>query len=201
MSENGPTLNVVPAGGPQSVAAWEDRPSSVSAIPRPSFERPLAAVRRYKWLMLGVLLLAIPGGIVATRLVTPQYEVRATIWIEPDSRGQSASGPIRPQEMLASTAWVELLRSYRIVDAVVRKLALYVRPDKTADFPLFSSFDIADRFVPGSYELNVDPAKKRWTLSRPDGAFPDSGGMTDSVGRQAGLRWVVPASLFEGAAK
>ncbi|HEX3534911.1 MAG TPA: Wzz/FepE/Etk N-terminal domain-containing protein, partial [Gemmatimonadaceae bacterium] len=151
MSENGSSLNVIPGGGPQSVAAWENRPPSVPAIPRPSFERPLAAVRRYKWLMLGVLLLAIPGGILATRLVTPQYEVRATIWIEPQSQGQQASGPIRPQELLASTAWVELLRSYRIVDAVVRKLALYVKPDKTADFPLFSNFDIADRFLPGNY--------------------------------------------------
>ncbi|HEY8831145.1 MAG TPA: GNVR domain-containing protein, partial [Gemmatimonadaceae bacterium] len=201
MSDNGPSLNVVPGGGPQSVAAWENRPPSVPAIPRPSFERPLSAMRRYKWLMLGVLLLAIPGGILATNLVKPQYEVRATIWIEPQSQGQSASGPIRPQELLASTAWVELLRSYRIVDAVVRKLALYVKPDKTADFPLFANFDIGDRFLPGNYELNTDPVKKRWTLSRPDGAFPDSGRMTDSVGRRAGLKWVAPASLFEGSAK
>src|SRR4030088_2920927 len=125
MSENGTPVNMVPAGGPGSVTAWENRTPSVPAIPRPSFERPLAAMLRYKWMILGVLLLAIPGGVFATRLITPQYEVRATIWIEPD-RGQSSSGPIRSQELLSSTAWVELLRSYRIVDAVVRKLALYV---------------------------------------------------------------------------
>ena len=195
MSENGTPVNMVPAGGPGSVTAWENRPPSVPAIPRPSFERPLAAMLRYKWMILGVLLLAIPGGVFATRLITPQYEVRATIWIEPD-RGQSASGPIRSQELLSSTAWVELLRSYRIVDAVVRKLALYVRPDRTADFPMFSNFDIADRFLPGRYELNIDQTRKRWQLTRVDGALPDSGAMPDSVGLRAGLNRQVASIVF-----
>jgi polysaccharide biosynthesis transport protein len=151
--------------------------------------------------MLGILVLALVGGVVATRFVKPQYEVRATIWIEPETPMSDASGPIRSRELLNSSAWVELLRSYRIVDAVVQKLALYVQPSNPSDFGIFSNFAIANRFIAGKYALSIDRTRKRWNLALKDGTFADSGSVADSVGRRAGLLWVAPSSLFDGSGK
>jgi polysaccharide biosynthesis transport protein len=199
MSEGTPPLNVGPASTPQYPAArWENSGLPAATIPRPPLERPLSAIRRYRWLVLGILVLALVGGMAATQFVKPQYEVRATIWIEPETPVGEISGPIRPRELLNSSAWVELLHSYRIVDAVVRKLALYVKPENLADFAMFSNFAIADRFVPGKYELTIDRTKKRWHMALKDGTLPDSGSMGDSVESRAGLRWVIPATAFMG---
>ncbi|MDP9201939.1 MAG: hypothetical protein M3P26_08460, partial [Gemmatimonadota bacterium] len=202
MIEGIPPTNVVPAGVPQYPAArWENYGLPAPTIPRPPLERPMSAIRRYKWLVLGILALGVGGGMAATQLVEPQYEVRATIWIEPETPVGESSGPIRQRELLNSSAWVELIRSYRIVDAVVRKLALYVRPEKPANFAMFSSFAIADRFVPGKYDLTIDRSKKRWHMALKDGTLADSGSMADSVGLRAGLRWVIPVTAFAGTGK
>lgn len=201
MSDELPPLNMVPARpAPLPATRWGD-PAFPVTIPRPPYERPLAALRRYKFLVLGVLVLAVVAGMVVTRLVKPQYEVRATIWIEPETPVSNVSGPIRSRELLNASAWVELVRSYRIVDAVVRKLSLYVRPDDTGDLPLFSGFDISERFLPGKYELEIDRPKKRWSLTQVNGRHSDSGAVGDSVGRRAGFHWILPASAFEGRGK
>jgi capsular exopolysaccharide synthesis family protein len=131
--------------------------------------------------------------------VKPQYEVRATIWIEPSTQQSDASGPIRSRGLLSSTAWVELLRSYRIVDAVVRKLALYVHAENAGDQWIFTSFAVAQRYVPGKYLLKIDRTAKRWYLMLDNGALPESGALADSVGRRAGLRWVIPTVVFAGS--
>ena len=135
------------------VEGWGNAPTL--APQRSAFERPLAAIRRYKWLFMAVVLMATAGGIVAMRFVKPEYEVHSTVWIASQTP-QEAGGPIRSRELLNPTAWVDLLRSYRISDAVVRKLALYVKPANATDSPLFSDFSIADRFIPGDYTLSVD---------------------------------------------
>ena len=197
--ESIPPHNIVPAQPSQLPApSWGNHEPQASIIPRPPFERPLAATRRYKWVILGVLVLALGGGIAATRVVKPQYEVRATIWIQPETPLSQTSGPIRSNELLRSAAWVELLRSYRIVDAVVRKLALYVQPSNPGDHALFSNF--ASRTAdPGTYKLEIDQDRKRWKLSLRNGAFTDSGTVGDSAGRQAGFKWVIPAAAFSGS--
>ena len=183
---------------PASASEWEPNGEPETPVQaRPPLERILAAVRRYRWLASGVVVLATLGGFVGIRYLTPQFEVNATIWIQsetPDDR--NSLGPIRSQELLSSSAWVELLRTNRVVDAVVRELSLYVAPADPSDLPLFRNFSVADRFAAGRYELSVDPATKRWTLMVTPGGQVDQGGMADSVGRKLGFRWTVPASLF-----
>jgi succinoglycan biosynthesis transport protein ExoP len=202
MGESIPPHNIVPAQAPQlPVTGWGSHEVPAPIIPRPPFERPMAAVRRYKWVILGVLVLAIAAGIAATRFVRPQYEVRATIWIQPQTPFSETSGPIRSNELLKSAAWVELLRSYRIVDAVVRKLALYVRPANPGDSAIFSNFAIENRLIPGRYELEIDRNRKRWKLALTNGAFTDSGAVGESAGRQAGVKWVIPPTAFTGSGK
>lgn len=163
-------------------------------------DRPLAAIRRYKWLILGLTLAGAGAGTVSTRLVTPRYEARATVWVSSTTPRQGAerSGPIRSAELLNSSAWIELFRSYRVVDEVVRKHALYVVPVQPADVPLFAQFALADRFAPGAYDLTIDRARKRWVLATATGAPVDTGSATDSIGRKAGFKWELPPAAFEG---
>lgn len=182
---------------PPRTEGWGNAPTLVP--PRSALERPLAAIRRYKWLFISVVIIATVGGVVATRFVKPEYEVHATVWIASQTP-QEAGGPIRSRELLNPTAWVDLLRSYRISDAVVRKLALYVKPSKTTDSPLFTDFSIADMFIPGDYTLVVDRKGARWNLSIQDVARSDSGAVGDSVGRVMGLRWQPSAKAMRAAA-
>src|SRR5687767_7715470 len=165
-------------------------------------DRPLAALRRYKWLVLAITLTSSALGVLGTKLITPEYEVRATVWVSSaparGGGGADRTGPIRSAELLNAGAWIELFRSYRVVDEVVRQLVLYVRTETPTDKPLFAQFGLADRFAPGQYDLNIDRAKKQWVLSNVAGLEVDRGTSTDSIGRKVGFTWQLPESVFEG---
>jgi capsular exopolysaccharide synthesis family protein len=170
-----------------------------------ALERPLGALRRYKWLIVGIVILSAVAGFAGSRFVKAQYEARSTIWISSETPELRASGPIRTRELLQSGAWVELLRSYRVVDEVVRKLALYLEPLNPAHRQYFAGFTLADRFVPGRYELHIDRAKKTWVLRiKEDRVLPEGlisgehGVATDSVGRKFGFKWALPPTAFAG---
>ena len=164
-------------------------------------ERPVAAVRRYKWLILVITLLSAGVGALGSRFVTPQYEARATVWVAaaPARPGSDRSGPIRSAELLNAGAWIELFRSYRVVDEVVRKLSLHVTTEDRTDVSLFQSFGLAERFVPGTYDLTIDPTGKRWALATTAGVEVGRGVSTDTVGRSVGFNWLLPFEAFNGS--
>ena len=196
MSEN--VLPVQPTPRSYAVQNWDDQ-SPTSAPQKPPFERPLAAIRRYKFLIIGIVLAAAGAGVLATRMVTPQYAVQTTIWIESQTPMQSAGGgPIRTAELVNENAWVELFLSYRISDAVVRKLGLYLTPKNPADAPFFRGFTLGDSLVAGTYEIAIDRNAKRWTLTHSSAAISESGTATDSIGRRLGFRWILPPEAFNG---
>lgn len=198
MSSDAASMHIVPAApvAPAAVQGWGD--GGTLAPHRSPLERPIAAIKRYKYLAIGILALSVVAGIVATRLVKPQYEVRATIWIASETPLADKSGPIRSNELLNAQAWVELLKSYRISDAVVRKLALYVRPDDAGDSAVFRGFAIADRFVPGTYALEVDKGARTWKLALDNAPIADSGAVGDSIGRKFGFQWQPAQSTLRG---
>ena len=172
----------------------------VPAPPKNPIERPIAAIRRYKWLIIGVVVAFSALGVVGSRFVTPLYQVRATIWVTSENSTENDRvGPIRSAELLSSTAWIELFKSFRIVDEVVRKLALYLEPAEPTDWPLFAGFALADRFLPGDYEVRTNPTSKTWMLQNGQGVVIERGAATDSIGRKAGFRWLLPAAAFQGA--
>lgn len=150
--------------------------------------------------MLAVVALATGAGVAATHFVTPQYEVHAQILIAPESPMESRTGPIRSPGLLVADDWVALFKSYRIVDAVVRELALFVHPDDPkADSDLFVGFTLADRYIPGPYTLQIDKPQQRWKLTtEPSGAVVDSGTAADSVGRPRGFAWLLPKWVYAG---
>ena len=197
MSEDSPSLQLVQSADSTALEAWE--PSSApTPLPRQPLERARGALRRYKWLIVGVVAAFAVGGFVATRLVKPVYDVQGRIWIQAETPMSQKVGAFRQEELLNSQAWVELLLSSRVADAVVRKLTLYLRPDNPADSVAFRGFSISDRFVAGKYQLDLDNVRKRWHLQLANGAGSDSGGVADSLGKALGLKWQLTPAAFEG---
>ncbi len=150
--------------------------------------RVLAALRRFRWLIAGLAVVGLAGGIIATRYIRPQYKVNATIWIETPSRDKPGT-PIQGEELLASKAWVELLRTYRVLDPVVRERRLYLPQARTSDSALYRTFDLADRFLPGKYELSVSRDGRSWELKHLQRLVTEKGAVNDSIGRTVGFRW------------
>ena len=131
-------------------------------IVRSPIGRPLAAVRRYKWLLLAIVVVATAAGYVATKLLKPTYEVRASITIQSDGPMENRTGPIRSAALLDANDWVQLLRSFAITDAVVRKLSLFLRPEVRSDIYIFNGFALGDSVAFGKYELRISRPQRRW---------------------------------------
>jgi capsular exopolysaccharide synthesis family protein len=151
--------------------------------------------------MVAVVAAFTAGGLIATRLVKPMYNVQGTIWIQAETPMSQRGGAFKSPELLNSQAWVELLLSSRVADAVVRQLALYLRPADPADSVAFRGFSIADHFAPGTYQLDLDKIRQRWHLQLASGVPVDSGGIADSVGKAIGFKWQLTPAAFEGATK
>src|SRR5215831_19600158 len=182
--------------GETAVQPWQEPRSLGSSIGRSPLERPVAAIRRYKWLMLGVVVVTTALGAAATKFVVPQYEVQAKIMLTTDSPGDR-TGPIRSPGLLPPDDWSQLLRSFTISDAVVRQLAIYLYPKKPDDLDLMKGFSLGDKGRAGEYELDIHGGRHRWTLILAStGVAIDSGAVADSVGRIAGFQWVLPAWAF-----
>jgi len=171
--------------GPGRMPAGPGDEEGEAGVP---WHRYIAAVRRYKWLILVIVLAGTSLGVVAYRLVPREYEAQATIWVE---SGPTAGGPVRSQEILGTQGWAELVRSFSVLDAVVQEHRLFVG---SANPAVFDSFTVGDRFQPGSYTLRVDPTGTQYTLSGAKDSVIERGRVSDSIGRSLGFRWRPDAS-------
>ncbi|GLC28476.1 GumC family protein [Roseisolibacter agri] len=151
--------------------------------------RVLSALNRFKWLVLAVLAVGSAGGVMATRLLTPEYQVQSTILLTGAQGGSSSRGPLRDDALLDAQGWQDLLRSYSIADSVVMQLALYLEPKKAADSVVFRGFQLnRARFYPGQYTLEI--SGPRYTLRDNIGVINETGVVGDSIGRKAaGFLW------------
>ena len=132
--------------------------------------------------------LGIVGGIIATKLIEPDYEVSATIWIETPNQGRAGT-PIQGEELLDSQAWVELLQTFKVLDPVVRSRKLYLSHSRAAA-PLFADFDIRYPLGTGRFEIAFSENGKTYSLKQKSGLFAENGNVGDSVGLKMGWRWV-----------
>src|SRR5450759_5205839 len=116
---SGENVEVIPYRG--SPGAWGLHGALAGAetegIP---WARYIDALKRHALLILAIVAAGSALGRVAARRVQPVYDVPSTVWIASGVAPQS--GPIRPQQLLPPASWIELLRSYAIVDPVVHKL-------------------------------------------------------------------------------
>lgn len=170
----------------------------------PSLSRYIAAIRRFKWLIVALAAVGLGAGVAASRFIDPEYEVQATILLEQGTgvqEGRGNSGPIQGAEFLRGSGWQDLLRSYAIVDPIVTELGLFVTPAEKGDSALFGQFRVDQaRLRPGSYKLALKGG--RWSLSlrtavdATDGVAVDSGVVGDSIGRPVGFQWAPQRSQF-----
>ncbi|HRP07766.1 MAG TPA: polysaccharide biosynthesis tyrosine autokinase [Gemmatimonadales bacterium] len=161
--------------------------------------RLLAAVKRFKWLILITTIVGAGGGVLATRLMPEEYVVSGNIMLE--DRGGS-TGPVEATGFLEGAQWIELLKDPRVLDRVVRDLRLYVvgpgpLASKGRTGPigigalLFEDFDTTPNFVAGTYRISFSSDGQNWEIRNvTQGPVRFSGVVGDSAGREWGLRWV-----------
>jgi capsular exopolysaccharide synthesis family protein len=153
------------------------------------FSQYLAAVMRHKWIVALATVVGVAGGFVAARLEKPSYMVESTVWVEPPDR--TGGGPIQSGQLLFNQGWIELLKSYAVLDGAVEELGLYlnVRSDDSA---AFRAFDVSPRFVPGKYRLVVDDGGAWVTLATVEGIVLERAAVGDSIGGDLGFGWAPP---------
>ena len=151
--------------------------------------RHVSAVLRYRWWIVGLVVVGALGGIGAARYVPPSYQAQATIWIQSsETRGSTSRGPIGANQLFESYAWVDLLRSYVVLDAVARDLRLYLAPERGAA-GAFAGFTVSDTYRPGRYRIVVDGTGRTFQLLGAEGEQLQQGAIGDSVGSALGMRW------------
>jgi succinoglycan biosynthesis transport protein ExoP len=177
---------------------WGGGSETVQEPKGPSLSRYLAAINRFKWLVLVLTLAGLGGGFFATRFLNPEYAVQATILLEQGTRVEGQNrGPIQAQELLEASGWQDLVRSYAIADPVVTELGLFVTPAQESDSLLFRSFRVdQSRLRAGDYHLAV--TGNRYTLSTKAGVQVETGAVGDSVGTQIGFIWQPSSAQLKG---
>jgi len=174
---------------PPAALPVEPMGGSVEPSEGVNWARILSALSRYKWLILVISALGLGAGMLSTRLITPEYQVGATIFItDGGGQPQDRNGPIRASSLLQSAGWVELLRSFAVVDPVVRRLKLYVIPKNGRDVPLFDSLFLAPKYRPGHYALELDHSTRQYRITSGE-VLVESGAIGDSIGRRIGIQW------------
>src|SRR6267378_3346757 len=169
----------------------------------PDWRRVASALLRFKWVVVLMVVLGLGAAFAATRVLRPIFRAQANVWVDvPDRRGTSGSdarGPIRQGALLDADAWVELLRSYIVLDQVVRDMHLYIGVKRPGDWPSFDGFGVIDTFRPGDYRLTVGADGRGYTLASAEGVELERGTLGDSIGNRLGFRWApTPGSLTPG---
>lgn len=164
---------------------WGPPPPPASTAP--AYQRYLAAIGRFKWLVLAMTLLGLLAGYVATRYIKPEYDVQGKIALRDPSAEIIGNARQRSNE-----SYVQVFKAYSITDSVARKLRLYLDPKRDADSVYFREFTLGPQFVPGTYELMIDSKKEKYRLRRTrngDSREVETGSIGDSIGRESGMRW------------
>ena len=165
------------------------------------WRRIASALLRFKWVVLLMVALGLGAAVAATRMLHPVYRAQANVWVDvPDRRGDrgpsDTRGPIRPGALLDADAWIELLRSYIVLDQAVRDLRLYLAVQRPADRAMFTEFGVNDMFRPGDYQFSVSADGRQYTLASAEGVELERGTVGDSVGSRLGFRWLpAPGTL------
>ena len=178
-------------GSPGGLAPWQQQ-APVTPPPSP-IRRYLAALLRYKWLLLSSVILAGAGAAVAWRVIRLDYQAQGSLWVNGESGGNA--GPITEGALFQRYAWIDVLKSFSVLDPVVVEKRLYLL-NEPADADLFRTFRIGEgsQFRPGRYQLGVSADGRTYTLRTAEGLAIETGNVGDAIGTQLGFLWRPPAS-------
>jgi len=158
----------------------------------PDWRRALGAVRRHAGLVLAVAALGAIATVFVARRIQPTFRATATIWIASQNEARGAHlGPIRQDQLLQWESWIDLLRSYAILDPVVLDLHLNVAPADPVDSALFRNFSSTGAVKAGTYTLSITD-DGAWSLKARGHAGVEFGSLGDSIGKASGFLWALP---------
>ncbi len=209
------SANLVPSNAPQPPAPmtapafpplqpWGSPPAQPAETTMGDrLSRAVAAIKRYKWLVLTIVAVGSASGFALTRFVDPKFDVSASIWVNTAREASGMIGPVAAPGLVNSdVGWRELARSYAVLDKVVSRLALYVTPDSPGDTLVVRHLYPTDSLQPGPYVLAI--SGNSYTLHRKAETrgevekVIERGTVGDSVGRKVGFLWQPSAELLAG---
>ncbi len=177
---------------PSQPQSWQGTEPESQGVP---IARYLSAIFRYKWLILGVLILGTAAGTFGTRFLKTEYQASASVWLGSGTK-TAAAGPVASDPVEARPNWIELLTSRGVASNIVTRQRLFITPEDVGHKPLFADFVIGEDFMAGRYELRLDSGKATYKLLRNESkdeqsalALVESGAIGDSIGRKAGFLW------------
>ena len=158
----------------------------------PKLKRYLAAILRYKWMVLALVVAGTALGVFGSRFLGLTYTAEATLWVEvrdPNSNRQ-AQGPITSPELLQDIAWTELIRSNAILDKVVMDHRLYLHYDWN-DGDLFRDFqlDTTSMIRPGTYKVTHASNSSKVEVYTTEGMLVDTATAGGPIGKPMGFIW------------
>jgi capsular exopolysaccharide synthesis family protein len=198
--------NGVPTNLPPGGATWAPAPApQQGSTLNEQLMRTWSAIRRYKWLIVAIMAIGISAGFALTRIAKPNYTVNGSIMLARSAGGQ---GPITSPGLISDPdTWIELVRSFIVLDQVVQRLGLHVTPGSLADTALLRDLMPSAALRPGSYELRVDAGRTNYSLVQLPGrtggeeVVVERGVLGDSIGRVVGFQWQPePTRFAPGAA-
>ncbi|MGI8510466.1 MAG: GumC family protein [Gemmatimonadaceae bacterium] len=183
--------DIVPYDGGHDRSGEEEGSGDLGA----KIRRYVAAIKRFRWLVIGLAAAGTIAGVIATRYIDPVFEARGALWI---SDVGNTGGAYRPPELLPNGAWVQLVKSFAVVDQVVANQRLFLTPKSWQDSVALAGLMPTRRTAAGQYTLVVDPAGTKFTLSELTRGVVDRGTLGDSVGRPVGFAWAPTNASLQG---
>ena len=185
-------------GGLPPVGTDGERPEPEDPEPL-DWRRVQSALVRRKWLIAGVTAAGVLGGALVAHWVAPAYLAQATIWIDPRDRRESGPTPFQGARLLDPEAWIDLMRSYAVLDDVARSQQLYLRVDPSTPASLTAGLAVTDSFRPGEYRLVSTAGGTVYRLEGRDGVLFDEAPAGTPLGVPIGLRWTpAPGAIDPG---
>jgi capsular exopolysaccharide synthesis family protein len=148
---------------------------------------------RYRVLMLVFALLGAGVAYIAWNQYVQMYTANGTIWVQGDN-SEANLGPVQTGELLPAQSWMDLLRSFALLEPVVSEQRLYVDPFLAEDIPLFEQVEVAGDLRPGQYELSVVGGGLVLTSQELE---VDRAPLGQPIGEPIGIAWTVPAEVLE----
>lgn len=175
------------------------------AAPPSDWQRVLLAVGRHKWMVLLITALGTLAGIVSTRMLDRQYSAKSIMWIEQSGNSRvnrDRDNIIAAEALIEAPGWLELIKSYTVLDSVVRDLRLYVRPADPSERQVFTDLLAGETVRPGTYRLMVASNGSTFELVDTESdEVLQRGRVGDSVGADLGFIWQPGANVLRAGRK